>query len=122
MINKLSNGEVKDIIKEVFVELHCILSLNDTLFCAYLYQYDLLPEGNYEMMNETKGSSSKVYYFMYNVVMRDAKLYLPKLLEVMTAYNDPTLKAVAMKIEARMKSGGIYLMLLHVKIYYNDIL
>ena len=102
-----SEENARFVLKQVYGKLHEKLPLDDKVFCAYLFQYNLLPGNNLDKINVIEGRADKVTHFMSKVVLLDPQIHLPNLLKVMKICDNIAVNYFAKEIETMMGSGRI---------------
>ena len=94
----LSERKAVKAVKKFNVELLKILPLENKLFCAMLFQDDLLPLGSGDIVKEYQTRHEKVSFFLDNIIKPAPEKRLPKLLEIMNNCDDEAVKNLAAKI------------------------
>ena len=95
---KVATMSLKDAVKHFSLELLDKLPLDNMVFLTTADTSNLFPPGVKANINAKSTNANKVAYYLDHVVNPGADQYLPKLLDVMSAYNDLTVQQLAREI------------------------
>ena len=96
----------KKILRNHKIQLLEILPLERELFLASLDVAELLPNGSGADIRAKSTRNKKVSYFLEEIVIPGADVFLPKLIDVMEKSDDLAVKKLAKDMKGQMKPGS----------------